>query len=271
MTRISLVYPHTIRTNGEGRIYSVTHPVLGSTSIRGPHPIQEDFDSNVNLNFVDNRRDLREMHAQASEEEFNEAMYFRVGGPPVDPDYVTRVLSGEQIKSFRSLLKIPFPSQEYVLQGTPGTHSQKAFTNDLYGAGHYTNPREMLWYLFACYNARKGGMVSDYTILGDGLLEVSMNQNYTLAASDTYGRAGTAMTHSSVNPHMTVKFPGQRATEYAFGQFEELSGGALQVLSISGWNGDVRVKEYRSTAEDFSLMAFRGAAAIASVDPLIPP
>jgi len=207
---------------------------------------------------------VRRMRANAATEGVSEEMtHHRLGGPANDGVYFTKVVTGETISSFRALLKIPTKLRSYLV-AEPGTGEpfSVTFISPIYNDGAAYNTRTLLHVMMQTYGGVVGGMNSTYHILGEGAIEVSRYAAITSKLEhgfNTGGTSGMVIAHSKTQPITTVKFPVMKNREYLYARGNDHGQTYLKSLTVHGWSGSVRVREYVSTSEDFSLINFRGA------------
>nr|ULF99695.1 MAG: hypothetical protein [Picornavirales sp.] len=176
------------------------------------------------------------------------------GGPLDTSEFFTRMLVGEQILSFRTLLKIPALTMVmnptafgtfYVVSEVPQPPIEGNFGKSLYG------------FLEATFLAWRGGFMYHYLILGNGAVEVSRVPRNPLVSSTA---RGVSFTDSRVNPRLSVKIPWQEPVMFAYSGLDSMNlTNMVKVHRYDNWF--FSVKEFRSTAEDFSFHYFRGLPA----------
>lgn len=203
---------------------------------------------------------LSTLRGEAEEEiDDGDDLVVSFGATGVNNEFVNKALSGESVSSYRALLKIPSPSQEMtsVSSGPLTQHEATAVTSLFFGLSE-GRERSLLWYIRTCFAYMKGGLVNTYHIIGDGAIEASISRDGTITPQ---AQGGVSIIDSRVNPTASVKYPWQSAYEFGFAR-SFMVPDPLKNITIRGWNGDVRVREYESTAEDFNLMSFSGAGRV---------
>ncbi|APG77476.1 hypothetical protein [Sanxia picorna-like virus 10] len=171
-------------------------------------------------------------------------------------EFFVRMLVGEQSLSFRPLLKIPNlvatiepPSQGafWVASEVPQSSIEGNVTRSLFG------------FLSGMFLAWRGGFIYHYVVYGNGAVEISrVTRDQTgLDYKVSSTARGIAFADSRVCPRVSVKIPWQESTMFAYSGFDSFTPiNMLKVVKID--QGFCQVKEFRSTAEDFSFHYFRG-------------
>lgn len=187
----------------------------------------------------------------------DEITNFHLGSDGCDPRVLPRILSGEMVASWRVLLKVPSLINDYVVPASGTDHFEvTVFGNPYIDGDSNVIARTPYGFLLGCFNGMRGGMLSTYHIHGTGAISVTATDPINIGSTDTAG-IGSAIADSRCNPVVTVKFPCQRNVDFTWTIIES-DNGSKKSLTISGWNGDVRVKEWRSVPEDFTMVNFRG-------------
>jgi len=181
-----------------------------------------------------------------------------LGAPLVNDSTYTAHCTGEQIASFRALLKISHPVVEISMSNGGAGPFAKSMAMYMY-AMEEENRSCLLWSMYNSFVMVTGGMISHYALMGDCALEVcQIPSTEFFSGRLKQNRNGIILADSRIQPFLSVKIPGQKLTNYTHSAMEN-SPGNIEVITIHAWNAPVKVKKYRSTAEDFNLSMFRGA------------
>lgn len=176
--------------------------------------------------------------------------YFECGGSPVSSEDIARLYAGEQVVSMREVLKIP----QLIYQHEVNNHESNKRISYLYGVGE--DFFSAYWIMLLSFAYVRGGMVSSYVLLGEGSVEVTRKTDRISLQRPEL--AGVAFANNYTNPYLSVKVPFQYGILFDWAQ--GIAGGSRieRILTMWGVNG-LKVREFRSTAEDFTLLQFRGA------------
>jgi len=176
-------------------------------------------------------------------------------GAPLDyTEYFSRSVTGETVVSFRPLLKIPHHVRTYT---TPSGVSDSLAVGYIYTDGETSLMRTPYWFLHSCFCAVRGSVVYHYNIIGNGSIEVSRRW-FPDYDGMTSTEGGFVTTDSRVNPFLSVRLQSQRPYVYTIAAGLIDNPEDAKFVRIYGWNEPVRVREFRSTGEDFNLTQFRG-------------
>ncbi len=178
-----------------------------------------------------------------------------LGGPRDSSEFFNRIVAGENLSTFRTLLKIPTPVRQHITPNDPSFDGLSV--TKMYSDGGSASLRSLYWFLHSAFCGVRGSMVYHYMVIGDGYIEVSRRFNPDSTPFLTQS-SGIAATDSRVNPHLEVRFQNQSPYLYTVAAGFSADPEAEKVLRIYSWGNVVRVRVLRSTGEDFSFTQFRG-------------
>lgn len=215
----------------------------------------------ANENAIENHSPTRRLRAEAAvvEEATVQPTAHHFGGPSDMSEYFIRGLMGEQILSFRELLKIPFPTVTFQ----PANQGEYTSISEIDVPANATLENTSLFnFLLHSFHAWRGGIVYHYVLAGDGMVEVTRairEDNFTpFVMGDSFSNA-----YSS--PRLSVVFPWQEPVLFSNGVTLPSIVKVVKITKFSAHH--LRVREFRSTAEDFSFHYFRGLPRLRKVNP----
>jgi hypothetical protein len=216
---------------------------------------------NADENSIEDHSPARRLRAEANviEEATLVPTSKHFGGPLDKSEYFIRALVGEQNLSFRELLKIPFPTVVFE-PISPGEFTSLSEIDVPSGAT--LENTSLFNFLLHAFHGWRGGIVFHYVLNGDGMVEVTRalrGDRFTPFVM------GDSFTNAYAGPRLSVVFPWQEPNLFSNGVSLP---SIVKVVKISKFSGDhFRVREFRSTAEDFSFHYFRGLPRLWVVNP----
>jgi hypothetical protein len=168
--------------------------------------------------------------------------------------------AGEQIVSFRTLLKVAQHQQDYHVFGSDDI-AVTPIASPNYPRYNREVPITLFNYLSYCFIGIRGGAISHLHMFGEGSIEISRAPTFLDPLGTSVGYSGIEMCDSRVNPCVSIKIPytNDSAFFWSGNSTPSETYGAYKVLTAKSI-GPFTVSEYWSSAEDFSFLIFQGAA-----------
>jgi len=181
----------------------------------------------------------------------------RMGGGKTNTKRITEHLSGESVRDFNTLMKIPSLMCRIISTDMPGTIPQPIIMSTFDPAGP-EDTASLWWYMCLCFSGMKGGMMKRFSIIGDASIEV--RRTTTMGVSHPLGLTGAERTNSNLNPVLTVRMPFQYNHEYLIARGGWESPNSFEHIMLYAHSGTAILSIERFIADDFSLLGYRGAA-----------
>lgn len=181
----------------------------------------------------------------------------RMGGGKTNPKRIAQHFSGESVRDFNELMKIPSLMCRIISTDMPGTIPQPIIMSTYDPAGP-EDTASLWWYMCLCFSGMKGGMMKRFSIIGDASVEV--RKTTIMGVTHPLGLTGAERTNSSMNPVLTIRMPFQYNHEYLVARGGWESPNSFEHIMLYAHSGTAILNIERFIADDFSLLGFRGAA-----------
>lgn len=184
--------------------------------------------------------------------EDGETVIFNVGSCG-DYEQVSRVFTGEQVLTLRSLLKQLVPTALHYAPAGEVYHVR----GSIYDIGDQRDHLTLWHYCNYKFYAKRGGTVKCFQTLNDAIVYVARaNSSAHDGGFINHFYSGCEVADSRVNPVTTIKFPYQTPYKYVLADGTNNDFGTNQMfdLCVEPRGGHVTVREYSCIGEDFNFL-----------------
>jgi len=189
--------------------------------------------------------------------ENNQMVSVTFGKTTCNPELIYRMVGGEEVRNFLSLLKVFSQAGGYVNDANHFTVSQIYTINNTTGG-------PLLWdWIILAFSGIGGSVMMNFHVYGDGIVQVARGvDKYNTNFSDS--NAGLEILDTRVNPNMTVGFPGPRNVRwFQIHGYQPVMSMPLKSINIFGLSpNDFETLPFVYTriaiAEDGLLLGYRG-------------